>query len=56
MEEWTAKFYKAYSEAMGMICRHCKRNEACSDGDVKECKIAEHVRKFFIEGEEKDEE
>lgn len=53
MEERTTKFYEAYSEAMGLICKHCNKNEACSDGEVKECKIAEHVRKFFIEGEDK---
>lgn len=52
MEEW----YEHYSEAIGLICRHCKKNEACSDGEVKECKIAEAVRKFFIEGEKNEKE
>ena len=52
MEGW----YKYYSEAIGLICRHCTKNEACSDGEVKECAVAEAVRKFFIEGEDKDEE
>lgn len=52
MEGW----YKYYSEAIGLICSRCPKNEACSDGEVKECEVAEAVRKFFIEGEDKHEE
>lgn len=46
-DEW----YKHYGEAMQLICSKCNKNEACSDGEVKECNVAEAVRKFFIEGE-----
>ncbi len=47
--------YKHYGEAMHLICSKCKKNEACYDGEVKECKVAEAVRIFFIEGEKEDE-
>ena len=49
------EYYEYYDEAMHLICSKCKKNEACSDGEVKECKVAEAVRKFFIEGENEDE-
>ena len=51
MNEW----YKHYGEVMHLICSKCTRNESCSDGEVKECKVAETVRKFFIEGEKENE-
>ena len=50
-DEW----YKHYGEAMQLICSKCKRNESCSDGEVKECKVAEAVRNFFIKGEKENE-
>lgn len=49
------EWYKHYGEAMQLICSKCTRNESCSDGEVKECKVAEAVRNFFIEGEKENE-
>ena len=50
-----SELYKYYGEAMQLICSKCTRNESCSDGEVKECKVAEAVRNFFIEGEKANE-